>query len=365
MSNDNITILLISNSKLLKNKFIESLTTERNQFSLMIKTFECGSNSINSKNEKESSSLSSPYDTERINISCLICDYSINEDDHLERYVQLIDANDKSVIHSLLKYSIEEKESFKFYVNGIVYLYDETNSDTFTYIESMHRELNHKFPLFIQSDIFTCLLCNMRDSINFNSTNSSPRIVNDHHHIDDIQHFIEEFNSNLQYISQNYQNTITGIRPIINSNEEDELKKGFDFLIFRLVNILKVSNSNENTLTTTSSLNSGQGDPLLLIRSVSNSLKSADYLQVQQKNKTNNNNVLNSFIQQVNANKNRPTRKFYEGDTVNNLRNGFGIYIYENEFFRYEGEWKDGKKHGDFLKNQIFRNNYKKKQFKK
>ena len=25
---------------------------------------------------------------------------------------------------------------------------------------------------------------------------------------------------------------------------------------------------------------------------------------------------------------------------------GYGVYKYENSFFRYEGEWKEGKKHG-------------------
>ncbi|CAD5115533.1 unnamed protein product [Dimorphilus gyrociliatus] len=36
----------------------------------------------------------------------------------------------------------------------------------------------------------------------------------------------------------------------------------------------------------------------------------------------------------------------YRGETLNLLRNGFGVYQYENEFYRYEGEWKDGMKHG-------------------
>ena len=26
---------------------------------------------------------------------------------------------------------------------------------------------------------------------------------------------------------------------------------------------------------------------------------------------------------------------------------GYGVYKYENSFFRYEGEWKEGKKHGN------------------
>mgnify|MGYP001810716255 CR=1 FL=1 len=28
------------------------------------------------------------------------------------------------------------------------------------------------------------------------------------------------------------------------------------------------------------------------------------------------------------------------------MRNGYGTYIYENSFFRYEGEWLNGVKHG-------------------
>ena len=27
---------------------------------------------------------------------------------------------------------------------------------------------------------------------------------------------------------------------------------------------------------------------------------------------------------------------------------GYGVYKYENSFFRYEGEWKEGKKHGKY-----------------
>lgn len=27
---------------------------------------------------------------------------------------------------------------------------------------------------------------------------------------------------------------------------------------------------------------------------------------------------------------------------------GYGVYYYENKFFKYEGEWKKGKKHGKY-----------------
>ncbi|CAF0851752.1 unnamed protein product [Didymodactylos carnosus] len=36
----------------------------------------------------------------------------------------------------------------------------------------------------------------------------------------------------------------------------------------------------------------------------------------------------------------------YHGETHQNLRSGFGVYRYSNPFFRYEGTWKKGKKHG-------------------
>ncbi|XP_078391068.1 MORN repeat-containing protein 1-like isoform X2 [Cetorhinus maximus] len=36
----------------------------------------------------------------------------------------------------------------------------------------------------------------------------------------------------------------------------------------------------------------------------------------------------------------------YVGEVKQQLRDGFGLYIYPNSFFQYEGEWKKGKKHG-------------------
>lgn len=36
----------------------------------------------------------------------------------------------------------------------------------------------------------------------------------------------------------------------------------------------------------------------------------------------------------------------YIGETKKQLRDGFGVYNYPNKFFRYEGEWSKGKKHG-------------------
>ncbi|CAN2388229.1 MORN repeat-containing protein 1 [Pristimantis euphronides] len=40
------------------------------------------------------------------------------------------------------------------------------------------------------------------------------------------------------------------------------------------------------------------------------------------------------------------TSQHYVGDVRKQLRHGYGIYVYPNSFFRYEGEWKNGTKHG-------------------
>uniref|UniRef100_H3AVE3 MORN repeat containing 1 n=2 Tax=Latimeria chalumnae TaxID=7897 RepID=H3AVE3_LATCH len=37
---------------------------------------------------------------------------------------------------------------------------------------------------------------------------------------------------------------------------------------------------------------------------------------------------------------------FYIGEMKEQMRDGFGLYVYSNNFFRYEGEWMRGKKHG-------------------
>nr|CAB3263905.1 MORN repeat-containing protein 1-like [Phallusia mammillata] len=39
-------------------------------------------------------------------------------------------------------------------------------------------------------------------------------------------------------------------------------------------------------------------------------------------------------------------KNYYIGETASQLRHGFGVYFYSNKFFRYEGDWVKGKKHG-------------------
>jgi len=39
-------------------------------------------------------------------------------------------------------------------------------------------------------------------------------------------------------------------------------------------------------------------------------------------------------------------KNYYDGEISNQMRHGFGVYIYSNKYFRYEGDWVKGKKHG-------------------
>lgn len=139
--NDSINILLISSSKLLKNKFIESISNDLNNFSLMSKT----TDSIQSASE-------------RFNFSCFVSDYTTELTDSClnTNYVQLIEANEKNLLNTLIFKTASKQGSdktFNFNINGIIYLYDESSSDTFAYIQSVHNELKKIFQVLYKAII--------------------------------------------------------------------------------------------------------------------------------------------------------------------------------------------------------------------
>lgn len=200
MVSENVTILLISSSKLLKNKFIECLGDGNsiNQFTLMNKSIE----SLKSQNE-------------RVSVPCLICDYLTDQAAANESnsnmppetiYVQLVDAAEKSLINNLVSRSVNAKEvmsrNFQFNVNAIVYLFDETNSDTFAYVQAIHKELQKTFKPFVNNQNVRFLLCNM-----IGATISTTNPSSDENNISfstqsakQVESFLEEFNNNLQVL---------------------------------------------------------------------------------------------------------------------------------------------------------------------
>jgi hypothetical protein len=310
-SSENITILLISSSKMLKNKLIESLNqnTAKNHFSLMNKTIE-----------------SLKTSTERINVPCLICDYSIEQTAQQHKnqtdtyYVQLVDATDTSLINNLISRSIhkESNKNFQFYINAIIYLYDESSPDTFYYVQSLHTELRKTFTDFITNDNLLFLICNMIDAATIGGQNVRASQENSSKLTSLLDNFLNEF-SNIQYVSQAFEDSVLGAKPKIDADNGNKLTTSFDSLIARNVSKIKLG------LDKIKPINRKKPDvPALNIRSETESLQSVDLLNMKKDTKLS------------------LSKKIYQGEMQNNLRNGFGIYMYDNKFFRYEGEWKNG-----------------------
>lgn len=287
-SNENYTVLLISNSKLLKNKFIESLNNETNQFSLMKKTIEY--NKL----------------PEKITLECLICDYVYDTESNSSEtcYVQIIDINDKNIINYLIGKSNElGPKKFKFFVNSIVYLYDESQSDTFAYIKTIHNDIKNFIGDFVFNENLKIILFNMANAINSkfsinmndNETKNSLSTL-----FNAVETFLDEFKM-IEYVPQFFNDSTSKIEDY----NDNKIKQAFDLMILSQINnlpIINKTNIEENVINTQS-----------------NSLKSA--------------------LSAVNKN-------MYTGEMTNNLRNGFGVYVYDNKYFKYEGEWRNGVKHG-------------------
>jgi hypothetical protein len=235
---------------------------------------------------------------DKISLQCFVCDYTVeHENDMIDfdtNYVQLIDGTDKHLINTLIQNTVssEERNHSKFKINGIVYLFDESNSDTFAYVQSIHNELKKNFADFVLNDgSLACILCNMINAANLNGLRSSQddalRIISL------VNGFLDEFN-NIQYISQPFEETITGTRPAIEDDDQNKLSTGFNSLISRII-----------SFTSTSSKQNDENG--LNIRSYSNSIKSVDL-----NNPNNNEMSKNSVFQKGN----------YEGDMFFNNRNG-------------------------------------------
>jgi hypothetical protein len=236
----NVTFLLVSNSKFLKSKFIESLSSDLNRFSLM------------SKSSKLSAGASEP-----VTISCYVSDYTTEtlESNIESLYVQLVDANDKALTTSLIRRSSElEPAENQLHIQGIVYLYDELNSDTFAYVNSIHAELNKSCSKFIKSDTFTCLLFNIVDGTNINGQSMHLRKSQ----AEDafkltmlLDSFLDEF-TNVQYVCLEGVNEI---REMMEGGEDQagnqfKLRSAFELLLYRYApsqSQRKVRDYNENT----------------------------------------------------------------------------------------------------------------------
>jgi len=281
--------------------------------------------------------------TERITVPCLICDYLVKYSDEGQiqrnnlppesRYVQLVDATDKNLINNLISRSIntESNKNFQFKVNAIVYLYDETNSDTFAYIQAIHKDLQKTFKAYLMdNDSFRFILANMSNA----TMNSNFSQEESFRMLKLAESFLQQFNNNIQYVTQEFENSVLGSKPIQTvPGEENNLKINFDDFITHFHEI----SLNQNLSKSSKKKEKESDDSYKIITSMTDSLQSA-----------------NEEIKQSTTNKLENSKKKYQGEMANNMRNGFGIYVYENKFFRYEGEWKNGKKHGKLEGSALF-----------
>lgn len=287
---------MISNSKLLKNKFIESISNEINHFSLMTKSVE----SIKSVSE-------------RINVSCFVSDYTLtNNKSNNTHYTQIVDGNERNLINTLVYKSIESR-TFKFFVNGIVYLYDQTQTDTFSYLQSIHNELKTSYGSFILNENFNCLLCDMKNAINLNDNrNELPVPARQQQSLLNlVEKFLTDF-KNVQYITQEYEYNLLGSKAIEMDDNHFNVKNNFDQLIGRIVDgsqSLKPLKAQKN-----------QPEMFLNIRTDENSLRSRiESLHSSTQGSLN----ISHHKKPIKA----VSKKNYTGDMKNNVRNGKNKFI--------------------------------------
>lgn len=287
--NENITILLIAANKILKNKFIESLNlnNSQNHFTLMNKTIE---------------SLKSS--SERIIVPCLICDYSIEPEANLTNYVQLVDATEKSLINNLISRSINRdlNKNFQFYINAIIYLYDETSPETFFYIQSIHNEIKKTFNDFITNDDLLFLISNLINASTIGQSNKSGH-ENSAKLITLLDKFLNEFN-NIQYSSQVFEDSVFGAKPLVDNENETKIKASFETLIARNISKIKLG-LNKNKLNNKKISKDIPDVPSLNIRSETESMNSADP------------NLSLKTDKKISLSK-----KIYQGEMQHNKRNG-------------------------------------------
>lgn len=314
MTNGNVTILLIGQTKLLKNKFIEAINDKNNifHFTLMTKTIE---------------SLKSL--SERIDVPCFICDYVLPQETELNKslrlidfkkiwknydfpfnfklilsnvppettYVQLVDASDRNLINNLISRSInkEMNKNFHFNVNAIIYLYDEFSPASFAYVQSVHLELNKTFQDFVtNNENLKLLLFNMKNATIPSNESSIEGAVN----FSQIEKFLDKF-TNIQYIVQEFMDTILGSKPKRGGSDSDNsIKSSLDEIMLKFHSIYQ-------DLSFPGKRKEKESDLSYRIGTLSDSIKSVDE------------------VKEVSSDRNKVTvKKTYQGEMQNNLRNG-------------------------------------------
>jgi hypothetical protein len=285
---DVISNLLISNSRILKEKFIQLIKDENTNYE---------SEKVKLKNSN-------------LQFSCYT-GQNLNESESNHFCLKLIDTSDKNVINSLFEMTADNADNESLYsIKSIVYIFDESNIDTFTFVETIHKELISKHKEFMNKSKIPFLLCNLANmlAIRIKKTTATINDQQQQQSTKLIENFLAE-NQEITYTTHSPANKIGSTNESMNlvGNNFNKLITKVKFNHYRIFN-------QEKSRTRSISLKSGDSSAL---------------------------NLRQSGM----AGKER-SGGMYDGEVKDNLRNGYGVYVYDNKFFRYEGDWKDGKKNG-------------------
>ena len=140
---DIISNLLVSNSRILKEKFVQLIKDENTN-----------------------------YESERIKLKRSNLQFScytpqnVSEKEGGQLCFKLIDTMDKNVINNLIEMTLDEtteldfaEEAFK--IKSIIYVFDESNIDTFTFVETLHKDLKKNYNQLFSKLKIPCVLCNL------------------------------------------------------------------------------------------------------------------------------------------------------------------------------------------------------------
>jgi len=195
---DTVSTLLISNSRILKEKFIQLIRDEN-----------------------------TTYESDKVKLKRLNLQFScytpqnLNENKTGQTCLKLIDTIDKNVINSLINVTLDEnkdlddvEEAHK--IKSIIYIFDESNIDTYTFIETFHKELKKNYNNLFTKLKLPCLLCNLSNILAIKSKNS----IEPDNKVDQTAKIIEEFIGENKELTYTFYSSMNKIGP---SNEQMNL----------------------------------------------------------------------------------------------------------------------------------------------
>lgn len=284
---DILSVLLISNSKILKEKYVQLISDSNTRYEYERVKLENHFDSNNNNNKNDARSLD-------LQFSCYSSIHSPNQTNYIQ--LKLIDTNDKTVINSLFDLTIKEKKTFEldddvaiYAIKSIIYVFDEANTDTFTYVESIHKEITSKYGDFIKANKMNFLLCNLPNmiAIKIKSIN-----LNDQ----EIKEKTDKLVENFLFENKDHFVYTTHVASVKASVEMNLIRNSFNKLVTKLkFNLYQINNDDVGSR----------------VKSISSF-----------KNIVSPTNSFNNLRDRSKSRDDRSKSGIYDGEVKNNLRNG-------------------------------------------